>query len=164
FSLTVVGIMAAIVQGGLTRIVVQRIGERKAAVLGLVIGTIAFTVYGLATKGWMIYAMIIAGSIGGVMGPSIQGLISRSVGANEQGGVQGSLTSLASIAGIIGPPVATGLFGYFISSKAPIYLPGSAFLFSSAVVFVAMLLALRSFRKLPDATRATPQPVTVSTK
>jgi len=164
FSLTVVGIMAAIVQGGLTRIVVQRIGERKAAVLGLVIGTIAFTVYGLATKGWMIYAMIIAGSIGGVMGPSIQGLISRSVGANEQGGVQGSLTSLASIAGIIGPPIATGLFGYFISSKAPVYLPGAAFFFSSALVFVAMLLALRSFRKLPGSTPTTGQAVPVSAK
>jgi len=161
FSLTVVGIMAAIVQGGLTRIVVQRIGERKAAILGLIIGTIAFAVYGLATKGWMIYAMIIAGSIGGVMGPSIQGLISRSVGASEQGGVQGSLTSLASIAGIIGPPIATGLFGYFISSKAPVYLPGAAFFFSSALVFVAMLLALRSFRKLPGSTPATPQAATV---
>src|SRR5256885_16830037 len=112
----------------------------------------------------MVYAMIIVGSIGGVMGPSIQGLISRSVGANEQGGVQGSLTSLASIAGIIGPPIATGLFGYFISSKAPIYLPGAAFFFSSALVFVAMLLALRSFWKLPDAAPAAPQPVPVSAK
>ena len=142
--------------------VVQRIGERKAAIFGLVVGTIAFTVYGLATKGWMIYAMIVAGSIGGVMGPSIQALISRSVGANEQGGIQGSLTSLGSIAGIIGPPIATGLFGYFISSKAPIYLPGAAFFFSSALVFVAMLLALRSFRKLPDAVPPAAQPVSVS--
>lgn len=163
-SLTVVGIMAAIVQGGLTRVVVQRIGERKAAILGLVVGTIAFAVYGLATKGWMIYAMIVAGSIGGVMGPSIQALISRSVGANEQGGIQGSLTSLGSIAGIIGPPIATGLFGYFISSKAPIYLPGAAFFFSSTLVFVAMLLALRTFRKLPEAAPVTPQPVPVSAK
>jgi len=164
FSLTIVGIMAAIVQGGLTRIVVQRIGERKAAILGLVTGTIAFAVYGLATKGWMVYAMIIAGSIGGVMGPAIQGLISRSVGANEQGGMQGSLTSLSSIAGIIGPPIATGLFGYFISSKAPIYLPGAAFFFSSALVFVAMLLALRSFRKLPQPAAAIDQAASASAK
>ena len=162
-SLTIVGIMAAIVQGGLTRIVVQRIGERKAAILGLVMGTVAFAVYGLATKGWMIYAMIVIGSIGGVMGPAIQALISRSVGADEQGGVQGSLTSLASVAGIIGPPIATALFAYFISGKASIYLPGAAFFFSSALVFVAMLLALRSFRKLPEVSRST-QPITVPAK
>jgi DHA1 family tetracycline resistance protein-like MFS transporter len=81
-------------------------------------------------------------------------MISRSVGADEQGGVQGSLMSLASIAGIIGPVIAAGLFAYFISEKSPVYLPGAAFFFSSALVFVSMLLALRSFRR--NGFRATP--------
>jgi len=146
-SLAIVGLMAAIVQGGLTRFIVPHLGEEKAATLGLSIAALSYVGYGLATQGWMIYAILIAGSFGGITGPAIQGLISRGVGANEQGGVQGSLTSPASVAGIIGPPIATGLFGHFIGSTAAIHLPGVAFFFSSVLVMAAMLLALRSFRK-----------------
>ena len=146
-SLAIVGLMAAIVQGGLTRIIVRRIGEQKAVTLGLSIAALAYAGYGLATQGWMIYAVLVFGSLGGITGPSVQGLISRSVGADEQGGVQGSLTSLASVSGIIGPPIATGLFAHFIGRNAPANLPGAAFFFSALLTIVAMLLAVRSFRK-----------------
>jgi DHA1 family tetracycline resistance protein-like MFS transporter len=152
-SLAVVGLMAGIVQGGLTRFVVQKLGERKTAAFGMFVAVLSFIGYGLATQGWMIYAILFAGSIGGVMGPAVQGLISRNVGADEQGGVQGSLASLASIAGIIGPPIATGLFAHFISENARVELPGAAFFFSATLVFFALLLALRSFRK--NGVRAT---------
>ena len=83
--------------------------------------------------------------------PAIQGLISRSVPLNEQGAVQGSLTSVASVAGIIGPPLATGLLGYFISPRAPVHLPGVAFFWGSFLIFCSLLLALRSFRNRPVA-------------
>jgi DHA1 family tetracycline resistance protein-like MFS transporter len=146
-SLAIVGLMAGIVQGGLTRFVVAKLGERKTAIFGMSVFVVSLIGYGLATKGWMIYAILFAGSIGGVMGPAVQGLISRSVGANEQGSVQGSLASLGSIAGIIGPPLATGLFAYFISDAAPLALPGAAFFFSASLVFCGLALALRSFRK-----------------
>ena len=146
-SLAIVGLMAGLVQGGLTRIVVRKLGERTTAAFGMSVAIMNFIGYGLATQGWMIYAILFVGSIGGVMGPAVQGLISRNVGANEQGGVQGALASLASIAGIIGPPIATGLFAYFISEKSRVELPGAAFFFSALLVFFALLLALRSFRR-----------------
>jgi DHA1 family tetracycline resistance protein-like MFS transporter len=155
-SLAIVGLTAAIVQGGLTRIIVPKLGEQKAATLGLAIAALSYVGYGLATQGWMIYAMLVVGSLGGITGPAVQGLISRGVGANEQGGVQGSLTSLTSVAGIIGPPIATGLFGYFIGTGAPVQLPGAAFFFSGALAVCALLLAQRSFRKNGNA--ATPGP------
>jgi DHA1 family tetracycline resistance protein-like MFS transporter len=85
--------------------------------------------------------------LSGVTGPAVQGLISRGVGANEQGGVQGSLTSLASVAGIIGPPIATGLFGHFIRPTTAVHLPGAAFFFSAGLNVAAMFLAMRSFRR-----------------
>ena len=145
-SLAVVGLTAAIVQGGLTRIVVEQFGERKTAVLGLIMSAICYAGYGFATEGWMIYLILVLGSLGGVTGPAEQGLISRSVGANEQGGVQGSLTSLASVAGIIGPPITTSLFAHFIRPESRMSLPGAAFFFSSILTVGAMLLAVRSFR------------------
>lgn len=146
-SLAVVGLMAGLVQGGLTRVFVKKFGERKTAVFGMCVWVISFTSYGLVTESWMVYVILVCGSIGSVMGPAVQGLISRSVGPDEQGGVQGSLASLSSVAGVIGPIIATSLFAYFISNRAPIYLPGAAFFCASALVLVALCLAVRSFRK-----------------
>jgi DHA1 family tetracycline resistance protein-like MFS transporter len=153
-SLAIVGLTAAIVQGGLTRIVVARFGEQKTATFALIISAICYAGYGLATEGWMIYAILVLGSLGGLTGPAVQSLISRGVGADEQGGVQGSLTSLASIAGIIGPPVTTGLFSHFISVSSTVQVPGAAFFFSAVLTVGATLLALRSFRKNDRATVA----------
>ncbi len=151
-SLAMVGLTAAIVQGGLTRAIIPRLGERRSVTVGLTISAAGLIAYGLATEGWMAYVIIAVASISGISGPSVQGLISRSVGADEQGAVQGSLNSLASIAGVLGPPLATGLFGFFISAGAPVKLPGAAYFFSSALTVAAMLLAVRSFRReLPTA-------------
>jgi DHA1 family tetracycline resistance protein-like MFS transporter len=155
-SLAIVGIMAGIVQGGLTKIVVRRLGEQKSLVCGLTIAVLAYAAYGFATQGWMIYVILVWASLGGVAGPAIQSIITRNVDANEQGAVQGALTSLGSIAGIIGPIVATALFSFFISDRAPIYMPGSPFFFSSGLTAIAILLAIRSFRK--NAAHPVPEP------
>ena len=116
-SLAVVGLMAALVQGGLVRMLIPRLGERRAIVFGLSISVVNFLLYGIATQGWMLYAVLTVGSIAGIAGPAAQGLISRNVPPNQQGAIQGALTSIASLCGIIAPPIATGLFGYFISAR-----------------------------------------------
>ena len=146
-SLAVVGLMAAVVQGGLTRIVVSRMGEQKSALAGLLVGALSYAGYGLASEGWMIYVILVLGSLAGITTPSLQGLISRNVGADEQGSVQGALASLASVAGIVGPPIATGLFSYFISARAAVHLPGAAFFFSALLMIASIVLAQRSFRR-----------------
>jgi DHA1 family tetracycline resistance protein-like MFS transporter len=146
-SLAVVGLTAALVQGVFARRLLPALGERRAIVIGLSIATVVIAAYGLATRGWMLYVFLAIGAFGGIAGPAIQGLISRSVPPNEQGSVQGALSSLASVTGILGPPLATGLFGYFVSPRAPIVLPGIAFFVGSGIVFCALLLAIRSFRK-----------------
>jgi DHA1 family tetracycline resistance protein-like MFS transporter len=145
-SLAIVGITAAIVQGGLTRVFVARMGERRTAMFGLIVTMLAYVGYGLATQGWMIYCILVVGALGMMTRPALQGLISRNVGADEQGSVQGTLSSIASVAGILGPPVATGLFGWFIGPKTPVTVPGAAFFFSSLLVMLAAVLAWRSFR------------------
>src|SRR5436190_9217959 len=88
----------------------------------------------------MLHVILAVASLGGITGPSVQGLISRNVAANEQGGVQGSLASLSSISGILGLPIAAGLFGHFARA-----VPGAAFFFSSGVIVLALILAVRSF-------------------
>jgi DHA1 family tetracycline resistance protein-like MFS transporter len=147
YSLALVGLTAALVQGGLTRVLVPRLGERKAATLGLTMIAVTFVGYGLATESWMMYALIVVGSLGGITGPAVQALISRSVGADEQGGIQGSLTGLASVAGILGPPLSTTLFSHFISDEAKMKIPGAAFFSSALLVLIGLMLAVRSFRR-----------------
>ncbi len=149
-SLAVVGLMSIIVQGGLTGAFIGRFGERRSIVFGLLVSCVAFSLYGLAYRGWMMYAIIVCGSIGGVATPAIQSLISRSVPSNEQGAVQGALTSLQSLTGIFGPLLATQLFAYFISARAPVHVPGAAFFAGSLLVVCGTILAIRHLARAPE--------------
>lgn len=148
-SLAIVGVMAALVQGGLVRFVVPRLGERRAIATGLAVGVLTMAGYGVASEGWMIYPILVFGSLGGITGPAVQALISKNVEANEQGAVQGALSSLGSVAGIIGPLVATTLFGYFIGSRAPMVVPGAPFYAGALLLIGALVLAGRAFRLTP---------------
>lgn len=148
-SLALVGVMAVIVQVGLIRLIVPRLGERRSLVLGLVVSTLSLIAYGVATQGWMVYGLIIVASLGGVTNPSLQALVTRSVRANEQGAVQGALTGLSSVASIPGPLIATGLFSYFVGAHAPVHLPGAAFFFASLLTLLALLTALNCFKRSP---------------
>jgi DHA1 family tetracycline resistance protein-like MFS transporter len=155
-SLALVGLMAVVVQGGLARSIIPKLGERRAILFGLTNATIFLTAYGLATQGWMIYVLLVAGSFGGIAMPALQALVSRSVPLNEQGAVQGALSSLGSLAGIVGPLLATSLFGYFITDKAPVHLPGAAFFASALLTCAGMVLALRAFRRAGGGSPAPP--------
>lgn len=146
-SLALVGLMAAIVQGGLARAIIPKIGERNAAVYGFAVMALALIGYGCASEGWMVYPLIVFGSLSGLSVPAVQGMISRTVGDDQQGEIQGSLTSLQSVAGFLGPPLATGVFGYFVSKETPILLPGAPFFLSALIVVVAGILAVVSFRR-----------------
>ncbi len=150
-SLAVVGLMAALIQGGLARRIIPALGERRSLVIGLAIGVFSMAGYGLATQGWMIYAILAVGALGGIAPPAAQGLISRTVAPNEQGAVQGAMSSLASVAGIIGPVVGAGVFGFFISERAPAQLPGAAFFLASLLMAASLVQSVRVLRKNPVA-------------
>ncbi len=146
-SLAAVGLAAAVVQGGMTRPIVKALGESRTALLGLAATALAYIAYGSVSQGWMIYAVIPFGALGGLATPAVQALISRHVGADEQGGVQGALTSLASVAGILGPLLAANLFAYFIRPSLATPIPGASFYASALLTVMAMILARRAFRQ-----------------
>lgn len=152
YVLGLVGVMAAIVQGGLVRPLIKRFGERDAAIYGMAVSTIAFAGYGLASQGWMVLALIMFGSLGGITGPAIQSIVAGAVPSSDQGKVQGALTSLVSLTNIIAPLLfTTGIFKFFTSDKAPFLLPGAPFLLGSVLLFIGMLISIRVFRRLPDS-------------
>ncbi len=149
-SLALVGVMAVIVQGTAVQPVIKRLGERRAILGGLAIGSLMHLGYGLATQGWMLLAIIVVGAIGGVAGPAIQGLVAGTVSAHDQGKVQGALTSLMSLTSVFAPLIfAAGLFSYFTGPTAPVEFPGAPFVLGSAMSVVAFFILVRLFRRLP---------------
>jgi MFS transporter, DHA1 family, tetracycline resistance protein len=146
-SLMVVGISAIVVQGKVVGVLLPRIGEKRGLFLGLSITVIVMILYGLATKGWIIYPLICVGAFGGLTAPSVQSLITRRVPADEQGTVQGALSSLASLATIFAPPIAAWSFASCIGPGALIDLPGIALFEAALVVLFGLVLAVRSLRR-----------------
>jgi DHA1 family tetracycline resistance protein-like MFS transporter len=146
-SLAVVGLVFAIVQGGLIRIIIPKLGQERSVYVGLGFSAMGFVLYALATQSWMMFAFTIVYCLGGVAGPALQGIISTQVPANEQGELQGALTSLMSVTSIIGPPLMTNTFSYFTNSKAPIYLPGAPMLLGAVLTITATLWARTSLKK-----------------
>ena len=150
-SLAFIGVMAVLVQGGLVQPFIKRFGERRTILFGLVVAALSFLGYGMASKGWMMFVVIIFGSLGGVTGPAIQGLIAGTVASHDQGKIQGAITALMSLTSIFAPLIfASGLFSYFTSPAAPFEFPGAPFLVGSVLWAVSFLILLRLFRRIPE--------------
>lgn len=144
YSLGAVGLMVAIVQGGLIRFINPKLGQKNSIYYGLTLYIIGFVLFSFATQGWMMFAFIVPYCLGGIAGPALQGIISTQVPANEQGELQGALTSLISVTSIIGPPLMTNLYGYFTGNAAPFKFPGAPFLLGAILTLASLLLAMRS--------------------
>jgi DHA1 family tetracycline resistance protein-like MFS transporter len=153
-SLALFGLMFAVVQVGLLRFLIERLGERRVLVLGLLNSVAGFVLYGAATEGWMMYAILVATALSAVTQPAAQGLISNQVRDDEQGAIQGALVSLFSLAGIVSPLIATTLFSYFTAPERPAKVPGAPFFFCAAVTFLALALALGMFARAREGRRA----------
>ncbi len=141
-SLAFVGLMAAIVQGGLARKIVPALGERRALMLGLGLGTLSYLGYGAATEGWMIYAVIGLGSLGGITMPAAQSLITKSVRPDEQGAIQGTMTAMQSIAQILGPIIGTSVFAWSIATEPKVPGgPGACFYAGAMLAALGWVIA-----------------------
>jgi DHA1 family tetracycline resistance protein-like MFS transporter len=145
-SLSLVGFMVALVQAGLIRIITPRIGNERSIYSGLSLYAVGMFLFAFATQGWMMFAFLVPYCLGGIAGPSLQAVMSSHVPPNEQGELQGALTSLMSATSIIGPPLMTNLFAYFTSPKAPFIFPGAAFLLGGMLMLLSSWLAFRSLR------------------
>jgi DHA1 family tetracycline resistance protein-like MFS transporter len=147
YSLAFVGLTIAIVQGGLIRIVIPKIGEVKSIFIGFAFYLLGFILFAFANKGWMMFAFMIPYALGGLAMPAVQGMISNHVAANEQGEIQGVLTSLMSLTAIIGPLLMTMLFHYFTQSKAPVFFPGAPFMMGAVLTLICLGIAVKAVRK-----------------
>jgi len=145
-SLGVVGLLVGAVQGGLIRVVNPWLGNERSIYIGLLLYAIGMFLFAFASQSWMMFVFLIPYCLGGIAGPALQALISNQVPGNEQGALQGALTSLISATSIIGPPLMTGLFAFTTRTNADFYFAGSAFLLGAMMLVLSVTLAYRNLR------------------
>jgi MFS transporter, DHA1 family, tetracycline resistance protein len=150
-----VGTAAMIVQGGLIGPITNRFGERRAMLIGLLCGSVGFSVYGLAPEGWIFCLGIPVMAFWGLTGPATQSLMTRRISSSEQGQLQGAIGSINGMTGMIGPTLFTQTFAFFIRSSSDLSpqhsglstsvdLPGAPFVLASLLLLSAAVIAWRA--------------------
>ncbi len=145
-SLTLIGLLVAIVQGGLIRYINPRLGDEKSIYVGLGLYAFGLLLFSFASQGWMMFVFLVPYCLGGIAGPALQSIISGNVPKNEQGELQGALTSLMSATSIIGPLFMTNLFAWFTRPDAPIKFAGAPFFAGAVCMLVSAYLAARTMK------------------
>lgn len=145
-SLAIVGFFVAIVQAVLIGRAVKKFGQNRTVFIGLTFNLLGFILFAMATQEWMIYSFLAVYVMGGLAGPTLQGLMSSQVPPNEQGELMGALTSLQNLGNIFGPLIMTGTFFYF-TTKADIYFPGAAFALGALFSIVSFSIIYRTLTK-----------------
>ena len=146
-SLGVVGLLVGLVQGVLIRWINPILGNEKSIYIGMILYTIGMFLFGLATESWMMFIFLIPYCLGGIAGPAFQAVISNQVPANEQGEIQGTLTSVMSASAIVGPPLMTGVFFYFTHKEADIIFAGAPFILAALLMLLSTILTFYALKK-----------------
>lgn len=146
-SLGVIGLLVAVVQGGLVRFVNPRIGNGKSILIGFALNAIGQFLIAFAVQEWMVFLFLLPYCLGGLAGPAIQSEITNHVPANEQGQIQGTLASLNSATATFGPLVMTTIFYYFTHDTAPFKFPGAPFVLASLLMIMAWIMAYKGLKR-----------------
>ena len=134
----------AAVQGGLIRTVLRLLGERGTVVYGHILDIAAFAMLGFLSSGILALILVPVAALAAVITPALQGIMSNAVAPDQQGELQGALTSVAALAMIVSPMIMTSVFAAFTGGGAGVYLPGAPFLLSSALMAAALAVFLLS--------------------
>lgn len=146
YTLAAVGFFNALVQGGLVGRVVKRIGARAALVIGLCFGAAGFTAFGAAGTGQAFLIGVPLLALWGFAGPSVQGLMSGQMAANEQGLLQGILVSIRGTTGMVGPLLFTTILAASVGAARTLSA-GAPFYVAAGCLLSAALLGLVVTRK-----------------
>jgi MFS transporter, DHA1 family, tetracycline resistance protein len=157
-SLMVVGFVFAVVQGGLIRFIIPKLGQARSVYVGLGLNAVGFVLFALASQSWMMFAFTIVYCLGGIAGPALQGIISSVVPPNEQGELQGSLTSLISVTSMIGPVIMTNTFAYF-TEPGNVYLPAAPMILGAVLSIMATFMARSTLKRNMPVVAKVSEPV-----
>lgn len=137
-SLGLFGLMMAVVQGGVIRILLKWLGERNTVIYGHIFDMAAFGAMAVITSGTLALVLTPLAALGAVITPALTAMMSRAVGDDAQGELQGVLSSIHALSMIVAPLLMTGIFAAFTHDDAAIYLPGAPFLLSLVLMAISL--------------------------
>jgi len=153
-SISAVGLSVALVQGGLIRPVMRRLGEERTVYVGLGCGAIGAAAFALAPAGWMVYPVMVPWALVGLAMPAMRAIMSRAVPADAQGALQGAIAGMMSLTAIVTPLVMTQLFTYFTSGDAPFRFPGASFMLAGLLMLAGLVRFAWTVRTAPETAQA----------
>ncbi|MBT8233758.1 MAG: TCR/Tet family MFS transporter [Saprospiraceae bacterium] len=139
-SLAFVGALVGFVQAVLAQKTADKFGINKSIYYGFALYAIGMFLFAFASSTWMMFLFLIPYSLGGIAMPNLQAFLVTQVPDNEQGELQGGLTSLVSVTTIFGPLIMTGIFYYFTSENAPFQFAGSAFFLGGIFMLISFMI------------------------
>ena len=147
WSLAAVGVMSVIVQGFLLGPLVKRLGAQRLTLIGLVSSTLAYAMWGAATAGWMMFAVIFVNVLGATVTASIQSIISSAADARSQGRILGAVSSLNSLMAVVAPVIGAPLLRMVSHLPMGDWRIGAPLYFCAALQAASLLLAFWHFRR-----------------
>ena len=157
WSMGLVGVLSALVQGGLIRIVIPKLGAPRTALIGLTAAATAYAGIAFAPSSLAVYLWCVMSALAGLAGPAVSSIMANQVPQNQQGELQGINASVGSLAAVIGPILMTQSFAWFTNAQAPVYFPGAAFLIAALLTTVAVALFLATAKPLGATAASTHQ-------
>lgn len=148
-SLAAVGVCFGLVQAVFAGKIVNKYGNEKASIIGLVLCIFSFVGFAIIPYGWLIFVVLVPYAFSGIFDPAVRSLVSAQVPDNEQGELQGIFTSLMSLAEIFGPMAMIWIF--YKTAKYGKEYPiayGTAYLVSAVVALIALLLLIYTYKRL----------------
>lgn len=142
-SLALVGLLVATVQAVLIKSINGKLGNERSIYIGFALYALGMFLFALASQSWMMFVFLIPYCLGGISGPALQSVMTTQVPANEQGALQGGLTSIMSLTSIFGPLLMTGLFTHFTSGST-LKIPGIAFWLGGTLMLTSAIITYYS--------------------
>jgi DHA1 family tetracycline resistance protein-like MFS transporter len=139
-SLALFGVSIAVVQAVLVGPAIRLWGERRTVIYGMVLDAVVMVYFGFVTSGTWALIFTPLAALSGVVGPALQGIMSNATPDNQQGELQGVVSSISAIGMGLSPLVMTGIFSFFTRPGAPIYAPGAPFLLSACLMALCVVI------------------------
>ena len=154
WSLAAVGVMSVLVQGVLLGRLLKRYTPQRLVVVGLISSSLAYALWGAATQGWMMYAVIFCNILGYTVQASMQSIVSSAADESSQGQTMGAVSGLSSLMAVIAPVVGAPLLGVVSHLPPGDWRIGAPLYFCALLQCAALVIALRHFRCARTARRA----------
>ena len=147
WSLAVVGMVAVLVQGVLMGRLLKRYAPPKLAIMGLISSVLAYTLWGAATEGWMMYAVIALNLLGGTVNASVQSMISSAADSKSQGQTMGAVSALSSLMAVVAPMLGAPLLAMVSHLPLGDWRMGAPFFFCAVLQVASLALAVMHLRR-----------------